>query len=343
MSLLINSIVQRKNVEVHVVLIGKEREIIQPISNLAIIHKPSFVFNNNQRRINTFKTLFFIRSTIQKINPKTVLSFGEMWNNLTLLSLLGLNYPVFVSDRSTPDKNLGRFHNMLRSWLYPKARGIVAQTSLAKEVAEKRKWNENIEVIGNPIHQTVVSNEHLKENHILTIGRLIRTKHVDELVDIFAATDKHSEWKLYVVGGNAKGQDFLEELQKQLFLKDLYGSVYLEGRQTNVQTYYQRSKIFAFTSSSEGFPNVIGEAMAAGLAVIAYNCIAGPADLIDDGINGFLIPERNQELYKKRLQELINDESLRKRFGKEAKLKMKNFEVNKIADQFFNFITKLDA
>ena len=66
--------------------------------------------------------------------------------------------------------------------------------------------------------------------------------------------------------------------------------VFLEGKQADVETYYFKSKVFAFTSSSEGFPNVIGEAMSARLPVIAFDCIAGPSEMIKDNENGFLIP-----------------------------------------------------
>jgi glycosyltransferase involved in cell wall biosynthesis len=64
--------------------------------------------------------------------------------------------------------------------------------------------------------------------------------------------------------------------------------VFLEGEQKEIDPWYHRAKLFAFTSSSEGYPNVVGEALSAGLPVVAYDCIAGPSDMIDDGKTGIL-------------------------------------------------------
>lgn len=92
-------------------------------------------------------------------------------------------------------------------------------------------------------------------------------------------------------------------------------------------------------STSEGFPNALGEAMAAGCACIAYDCVAGPSDIIDDGINGFLIPMGNEVLFQRKLKILMENHDLRVEFGAEAKNKMKQFRADKIADNYFEFIT----
>jgi GalNAc-alpha-(1->4)-GalNAc-alpha-(1->3)-diNAcBac-PP-undecaprenol alpha-1,4-N-acetyl-D-galactosaminyltransferase len=100
------------------------------------------------------------------------------------------------------------------------------------------------------------------------------------------------------------------------------------------------TSVFAFTSTSEGFPNALGEAMAAGCACVAYDCVAGPSDMIDNGINGFLISIGDEKQYLKKLQLLMEDETTRIKFGKAAQEKMKQFEASTIADKFYNFITK---
>jgi GalNAc-alpha-(1->4)-GalNAc-alpha-(1->3)-diNAcBac-PP-undecaprenol alpha-1,4-N-acetyl-D-galactosaminyltransferase len=132
----------------------------------------------------------------------------------------------------------------------------------------------------------------------------------------------------------------LEDLGVQVAALQLKEKVQLEGERKNVQDYLRNSEVFAFTSTSEGFPNALAEAMSAGLAVIAYDCMAGPSDLIDHGINGFLIPEGNEELFRVKLLELMASEELRKSFGKAAKEKMKQFHEAAIAQSFWDFITE---
>ncbi|WP_194778189.1 glycosyltransferase [Pararhodonellum marinum] len=338
MALLATYFSKKPLVEVHLILIGIKREVAYPLPVEVRIHFPDFEFDNNKRTWYTLKTMFFLRRKVQSLQPSSVLSFGEYWNNLVLMSLLGLPYPVYVSDRSQPNKNLGKIQNILRNRLYPKASGFIAQTGIAKEVAKNLNWNKRIEVIGNPIRTIELSNDIPKENIVLTVGRLIPTKNIDQLLQIFEEVAL-KDWKLVVIGGNAKKMNLLEKYQSQIKEKGLEERIIFKGAQSDVDTYYAKSRIFAFASSSEGFPNVLGEAMNAGLAVLAYDCVAGPSDMIDDGYNGYLIPLGNKSLFSEKLKILMQNQHQREKFGHNAKLKMQEFESEKIADQFFKFIS----
>jgi len=325
--------------EVHLILIGRKREVLLPIPETITIHRPSWPFNNSYRTFHTLRTMVFLRRTIGDIQPDVTLSFGEYWNNLVLLSLTGAVCPVYISDRSMPGKNLGRFQNFLRNRLYPGAAGYIAQTEKAATVARQKRWNKKISVIGNPV-PAIPHVSQAKRKTILNVGRLIRTKNIDRLIEMFSRCreELRREWHLTIVGGDAKKQQLSAELNKQVERLGLRGKVSLEGMQKQILPYYQESAIFAFTSTSEGFPNALAEAMSAGLAVIAYDCVAGPADLIDDGLNGFLIPEGDEHLYLQRLQLLMSDENLRMKFGEQARKKMECFRADVIAETYLNFI-----
>ena len=197
-----------------------------------------------------------------------------------------------------------------------------------------------MKIIGNPV-PSIDLGQAPSGRSILSVGRLIKTKNMNRLVEIFTKTqNSFPEWQLYIVGGNAAGGHVFEELKKQVEALEAQENVFLEGERKNVYDYLRRSEIFAFTSTSEGFPNALAEAMSAGLAVIAYDCMAGPSDLIDDGVNGFLIPEGDEDLFNAKLMELMASEAVRKSFGAAAKEKMKNFQDEKIASTFFKFITE---
>lgn len=339
MAILLNFFAENEEVEVSLLIIGKSRHIEFELSNKIKVYVPTFEFDPQQRNSSTLKTMRFIRKRIKEIDPDTILSFGEYWNNLVLLSLYGLKYPVYISDRSQPNKNLGKLQNKLREVLYPRAAGYIAQTSKAKEIAIKNKWNKNITVIGNPINQVLNENIKEKQNIILTVGRLIPTKHIDELIEIVKNIN-NSEWKLIIVGGNAKNMNLLEDYKQLVEEFGMEDQIQLTGAQANIQDYYKKAKIFAFTSSSEGFPNVIGEAMSYGLPVIAYDCTAGPSDLVVHGETGFLIEERDQRSYIRNLEKLMQDPVLREKQGAKAIEKIRDFDSEIIAEKFFSFITK---
>lgn len=343
MSDLINFFSLKENIEVHLVLYGIKREIFYAINHeKIIIHKPDFEFNNNRRFWHTIKTLFFLRKLIKQIKPFSVLSFCEIWNNLVLLSLFGLRYPVYVADHSSPTKNLGVFHNKLRKLLYKKTAGIICQTEISKEITSKRVKHNNIKVIGNPLSNSFKRDEIKQENIILSVGRLIKTKHFDELINIFAETN-HKDWKLVIVGGDSLKQNLLESLKKQIKDLNMEDKIFLEGAQSDIYKYYSSSKIFAFTSSSEGFPNVILEALSAGLPVVAYDCVAGPSDIINDTENGFLIPLFDKQKFKEKLQLLMDNDDLRKVMAEKAPFSVEKFNISNICERFYNFITEIKS
>lgn len=330
---------KRKNVELHLIMFGRNRDIFYNIPDNIIIHKPEFIFDDKHRTLSTLKTIFFIRKEIKKINPDRILSFGEIWNSFVLLSLFGTKYKVYISDRCRPNKSFGRFHDFLRKKLYSKAEGVIAQTNKAKEIYSQQFHNENIVVIGNPIREINNHRNIERENIVVSVGRLIDTKNFDQLIDIFKNID-NKDWRLIIVGGDALKQNNSLKLQRQIEDLNLNDRVILAGTQKDVESYLFRSKIFAFTSSSEGFPNVIGEAMSAGLPVIAYDCIAGPSDMINDGNNGYLIPLYDKKIFCERLDYLINSNDIIVQMGKNAENSIKQFSTQNICEEYFNFITK---
>jgi GalNAc-alpha-(1->4)-GalNAc-alpha-(1->3)-diNAcBac-PP-undecaprenol alpha-1,4-N-acetyl-D-galactosaminyltransferase len=335
MSEIINYIAKNKKCECHLILYGKSREIFYEIpKNAMIIHKPNFIFDDNYRTLHTLKTIFYLRNTVKRIHPSVVLSFGELWNNLVLLSLLGLNFPVYISDRCSPNKSFGFFQNALRKMLYPKATKIIAQTEIAAKIYEKNFKLKNCIVIGNPIKLLPDTKKRERENIIISIGRLINTKHIDRLIKIFGHIN-FDNWKLIIVGGDALKQNNSIILQNQIEEMKMQDKIFLTGTQKNVEEYLLRAKIFAFTSSSEGFPNVIGEAMSAGLPVVAYDCVAGPAEMIEDGKNGYLIPLFNDQLFEEKLRYLMTHEEEAKKMGEYGRESIKRFSTEVIAEKFY--------
>jgi len=329
--------VQDPEIEVHLVIYGMNRDIFYHIPSNVIVHKPYFEFNNQKRAWYSLKTLYFIRRTVKALKPDSILSFGEYWNSFILLALYRLPFPIFISDRCQPDKTYGLVHNMLRQWLYPKAKGIITQTKKAENHYREIFKQSNIQTIGNPIRFINVNPEIKKENIVLTVGRLIKSKHHDELIRLFVSINK-PDWKLIVVGGDALKQNNFERLQILIKELDAHNKVVLIGKSQDVDQYYLMSKIFAFTSSSEGFPNVIGEAMSAGLPVVAFDCMAGPSDMIRDEINGYLVPLFDYKIFKEKLLILMDSVELRDEFGYNGKESIHKYSVNLIGKGYYNFI-----
>jgi glycosyltransferase involved in cell wall biosynthesis len=319
------------NIDVHFVFLGKGNFYV--LNEKIKVYYPKCGYKN--KLYTTVKLLLFLRNTIRLINPYSILSFGEMYNSFVLLSCIGTKHRIFVSDRSKPNKDWGIFHNLLRKFIYKKATGIIAQTTFAKDFLFKETKNNNITIINNPIKTINCPSkiEDPRKNKILFVGRLIKSKRVDLLIEIFSQTANDS-WVLQIVGdGNER--EYLESKVREINLID---RIFFEGTQKNIDNYYLTSSIFAFTSNSEGFPNAIGEAMSAGLPIICFDCIAGPKDLVENEINGFLIENDDINDFKNKLSLLMSNYELRKSFGNASKIISKNFDAELISKKYLNVL-----
>lgn len=332
----VGNFLSTKEVKVHILLYGKNPKVFYTLnSNINVIINPH-PFNDNLRGVETLKRMYYLRSVVKSIKPNCVLSFGTLWNRFVLISMLGSKIPIYISDRGNPSIILSDFQRFLERLLYPSAAGIIAQTDYAYKRYIDKSLNKNIRVIPNPIIK-IGEVENKREKVILSVGRLISTKHFDRLISIFSRINNH-EWKLIIVGGDALKQQNSKLLQQQINRMGLQNNILLTGTQKNIETYLLKASLFAFTSSSEGFPNVIGEAMSAGLPVVAYDCVAGPSDMIEDGKNGYLIPLFDDVTFEEKLRYLIENEEERVIMGTYARESIKKFSVENIGEDYYKFL-----
>lgn len=330
-SLLANEFVQNASLKVHLVTLVNQDQFYS-LSPKVEYHKPV-----GDKSWNFFtqaiQAVVQLRGIMKKLNPDGVICFGDRYNALTVLASLAFPVNVFVSNRQNPLLSNGRFIDIVNWLLYRFSSGMIAQTLFAKEIFIGKYGVRNIVVIGNPFKLPSKTYQG-REKIILNVGRFGDSKNQHELIEIFEKTQSVEKWNLIFVGDGYKKQQTLEKLYRS----PLQERIRIEGFTTEIAKYYDSASIFAFTSRSEGFPNALGEAMAHGCACISYNCFAGPSDIIDNGINGFLIPEGDHVQYRQKLQELMDDPALRERFGKLAREKMKQFSLEKVAQQYLDFV-----
>ena len=225
-------------------------------------------FKSTNKVILFFKTFRYLRYNLSSYKPDAVLSFGTKYNSFTLLTTLGLNLKIYVSDRSSPLKNSSykNFKNqnfsvrdyivtLSKRILYPFSKGIIAQTDLAKKYNLELLKHRNICVIGNPITPINLGKRE-RENIILNVGRFIPSKNQLFLLNAFYEIGNF-KWKLFFAGDGPYKKK-VEEAAVELGINH---HVHFLGKVQDVKSLYSKSKIFAFTSRSEGFPNALAEAL----------------------------------------------------------------------------------
>jgi GalNAc-alpha-(1->4)-GalNAc-alpha-(1->3)-diNAcBac-PP-undecaprenol alpha-1,4-N-acetyl-D-galactosaminyltransferase len=296
--------------------------------------------NSLLKTLKVLRRFGILRKVFKKQKSDCIISFMDTVNMLTILSTIGLNVPVIISERVDPHcHSIGTFKNFLRKLTYPLAQHIVVQTKRVQDYFPK-KLHSRISIIPNPVstpsdlQQTTIDFEKKK---IIAIGRLEPQKGFDLLLKAFAILhNQYSEWEL-VVWGEGPERSTLEALRDRLGLKS---SVQFPGLTKNVYQALSAGSLFVLSSRFEGFPNSLCEAMATGLPVIAFDCGSGPSDIIRHEIDGLLVPAQNVDALVNAMLQLVQSVELRKQYGNRAKEISARFSLIRILDQWNSVIAQ---
>lgn len=257
-----------------------------------------------------------LRKAITKTTPDLVISFVDITNIITLLTLMGTRIPVIVAERIDPTLHpLAWIYKWLRFKTYTHAKAITVQTTSAANYfppALKQK----IHVIPNPVLSPSFSKKTYapRAQTLICSGRLDTQKNHTTLIKAFALiSQKYPELTLTIYGEGS----LRSELENMIHSLKLEGRVLLPGFDKDIYKALAQGDIFVFPSLYEGFPNALCEAMAVGLPVVASNC-SGNIDLIQDNLNGRLFPVADHNALAEILEALIPDQKQRQTLGQNA-------------------------
>lgn len=283
-----------------------------------------------------------MRRLVREERADVVASFLPHVNVAVLMAARGLGVPVVVGERTYPPaRAIGRVWSALRRITYPWAERVVMQTQggldwLARDVPRSRGV-----AIPNPCafplpqsKPRVAPDTVLPATRclLLAVGRLGEEKQFDLLIRAFAAlAPRFPDWDLAIIGEGAER----DELAKQAAAAGLQGRVRLPGWVGNVGEWYTRADLYAMTSRYEGFPNALLEALAHGLPAVSLDCATGPAEMIEDGVNGYLVPlGAGTEGLAQRLAPLMADPTLREAFAARAIEVRERFSFERVGVQW---------
>lgn len=249
--------------------------------------------------------------------------------------------PMLVSVRSDPAReyNFPPYGWMMRR-LYPKADGLIMQTEGARDYFPEKIRKKSV-VIPNPIHRDAVRRPFRGERkkEIVAVGRLTEEKNYPMLLEAFANIRREfPDYRLVIYGEGP----LREELQAQIRKKNLEDRAVLAGQKEDIFERIYESRLFVMTSSHEGMPNALMEAMALGLPVIATDCpCGGPGFLIENRKNGILIETKNQKALEGAVRELLSDEELSAGLGEQACRIVETLKPEKIYRQWEDYMFRI--
>ena len=191
----------------------------------------------------------------------------------------------------------------------------------------------NIIVIPNPLSLNNNQTSKLDSKKVICVGKISYQKGQDILVSIWKEIHaKFPNWQLHLYG---------KEDLNFINTDKLGNNIFFHPPEKNILQKYLESSIYVMPSRFEGFGMVLIEAMNCGLPCISFDCNYGPSDIIVNNEDGFLIENGNSDLFKQRLEQLLQDENLRKNMGKKGHDNVERFSANHIVATWNNLFKEL--
>ena len=328
----------KQGIHVDIILLGDAKHQDYIIDNNIVLY--DFEFPLCKSKIEKkVKQIWAIRGYMKKCQPKLVFCFLFTILPFFVLANIGLNHACkIVGTQRTNPKIIKWYH---RAIVYPflfKCDGFVFQTMKVRN--SYSEWlREKSVVIGN-IAPRVDSNRNKQiiKCAVCSIGRLHTDKDYETLLRAFAQVLRIvPDASLHIYGqGPLK-----EELQQMTADLCISHNVIFEGFSKNVENELNKYDIFACSSKGEGMPNALMEALAAGLACVATDCDYGPAELIEDGVNGYLVPVGDENKMAEKILYLLQHEEKRKEIQTEARKISNRFSEENIVNAYLNYARKV--
>lgn len=285
-------------------------------------------------KIKFLKTFFFwckIIILINKLKPDIIHGQGIEMGTPALLSKIFSGKPYVLWSRQSINFLLNSisfptnipFKSLMRLTL-AKADGIVALTEIMKKEISLI-YNGNIVVIPNGIDQERIELrlDLTDSKTILCVSGFRPEKGVKYLLkSLKIVINSEPNARLQLVGYGPEEND----LKKCIEIYNIKGHVILAGKQPHdmIPDYMRSSDILVLPSLTEGFPNVILEAMKFGLPIVATD-VGGVPEIIIDEKNGLLVEPKNPEKMAEAILRLLNDAHLRQEISKNNLARIKSF------------------
>lgn len=176
-----------------------------------------------------------------------------------------------------------------------------------------------------------------KENVAIAVGRHTEEKAFDKLIKLWKKVEDYtSVWTLYIIG---EGE--LLEYNKQIALENNCRRIKFLPFQKNIIESYKKASLYLMTSLYEALPMVLIEAKTCGCVCVSYDCDTGPREIIVNDEDGFIIPVDDENMFVKRILQLIDDKKLLNIMSKKAVANSKEYSAEYIMPKWLALIDEL--
>lgn len=316
--------------------------VMQPLNaNVKHVHMQ---LENGGAEVSMFRTAIQMHKFIHKEKFDVGIAFLSPSILRLAISAIGTKIKLLFSHRADPylqvqHKSLKlKVFGGLNKWAFNRADYYVFQTTMAQAYFNLDIQNHST-VIANPIHplaRTIERNGNI-EKRIVTIGRLdLKQKRQDILIDAFnLISENYPEYVLEIYGS---GED-------EAIIKDMCKSnsrIKLMGKTDKVGIVIQNASVFVLSSDFEGIPNALLEALSIGVPCVATDCSpGGAAMLIDNNVNGLLVPRSNVKAMAQAISCMLDNPQKAETMAIEARNVNKTYSEKIISEKWMRVIENL--
>ena len=214
-------------------------------------------------------------------------------------------------------------YKILYSMLYKQFKKYDKLVLLTKGDQISENYGDNTTVIENMLESYPDTFSPLTAKKVISVGSMNddRKGFHKQILLWKNVKDLFPNWTLNIYGDGVKFKEYEKLIEKEA----LQEVVFLHGRSNDIPKKLNESSIFIMTSEAEGLPMVLIEAMSAGLPCISYDCPTGPADIISNGQDGYLVDLNDEKKFIEMLIKLMQNETLRESMGVQAREKAKSY------------------
>jgi glycosyltransferase involved in cell wall biosynthesis len=282
-------------------------------------------------------TITEMRRMIRSARPHAVIAFGTVPSIILPAVTAFSGVPLAIGgERGYPGaEGVPPLIRLLRRITFPRLDFIVCQTERTRNWfrAHMPLKDPQLVIIPNIVAAPSASTESRRSQassaNILCVGRLDEEKGFALALDIIAKVLERVPEATLTVVGEGPLHYLLEAKAAELGVAT---RVRFAGRTNDLTAYWTWADLFLLTSLHEGFPNALAEAMANGVAPVAFDCPTGPSELIESGVNGYLVPLSDIEAASARCIELLADPDKRSAFGERAREVPERFSASRIGE-----------
>lgn len=334
---LANELVKRTDMSIYILNLGTNAPAFPLSGEIKYVH---LGFTSLIKRVVELRKILLCNQI------EVLVSIEALLGIYTIPATLGTGVKNIVWEHANYFQTQGsRWTRLIRKyWLRYADYYIVLTQRDLKNFKENEQIRCPIDFIYNPVKtlSDVATAYNVNNKIILSAGYLRPIKQFILIPRIFAPISKSNpDWQWHIYGDGAP--EVISELKTEIAKYGLQERIILQKRTANMDAVYASAGIYVLTSRQEGLPTVLLEAQLHGIPCVSFDIETGPDEIIDNGINGILVPPYDTSAMSNAISQLIKDEHLRMSFSKNTANSLNKFDFELSINKWTNIIRKCYA